>query len=523
MPKSLDKKEKAARIGFAAIAVFRRLECRSSRMVLFAWVFSAALSYWVLGGFLGKLVEGYDRDALSRLPLVLTGLAVLVSLVLTGLWAGPRRSRATGPARSGRRRFLLGALSTAGGIAATGFAALARHTDWYTVTARNIFLVRPPYKADVARDEWAGSRVLGYRRLGRTQARVSDISLGTGAGTGGRQTVEVVREAIERGINYFDTSPDYSESGSENRLGEAMKGVRDRMFLATKFCTAKGHLGPGSSVEDYMEAVNASLRRLRTDWVDLVHVHACDTVERLIDENVHEAFDRLKEQGKARFLGVSTHTPNLERVADAAIESGRFDVLMLAYHYGAWPRLGEIVERAAAQDIGVVAMKTLRGAKHHGLLWSRDERDSYTQAAFKWVLSNPSVSCLVISLWESAQLDEFLYASGKRPEPSDHAVLQHYEELIAQAHCRPHCGACLERCPRGLRIHDVLRHRMYFEDYGAQKEAMRHYASVETQADVCSGCHAPCTGACPYGIAIPERMRETHALLSRTPPGGTPA
>jgi aryl-alcohol dehydrogenase-like predicted oxidoreductase len=417
------------------------------RVALVAWMLTAVLSYWALGEFLGKLVEGVDRDALSPMPLVLTGLAVVASLVLTGLWAVPRPRSVTKSARSGRRRFLLGTLAAGGGIAATALAAIARNVGWYTVTGRNIFLVRPPYKADVARDEWSGSRVAEYRRLGRTEARVSDISLGSGAGTGGRQTVQVAREAIERGINYFDTAPDYSEAGSENRLGEAMQGVRDRMFLATKFCTPRGHVGPGSSVEDYMEAVNGSLRRLRTEWVDLVHVHSCDTLERLMDENVHEAFDRLKEQGKVRFLGVSTHTPNLERVAEAAIESARFDVLMLAYHYGAWPRLGEIIDRAAAKDVGVVAMKTLRGAKHQGLLWSREERDSYTQAAFKWVLSNPSVSCLVISLWEPAQLDEFLYASGKRPAPSDHAVLQRYQKLIATAHCRPHCGACLGSCP----------------------------------------------------------------------------
>jgi predicted aldo/keto reductase-like oxidoreductase len=399
-------------------------------------------------------------------------------------------------------------------VIATLGAAIARNSRWYSISASNIFLVRPPYRADVARDEWTGSRVTSHRRLGRTGALVSDISLGSGSSTGGRQTVEVVREAIERGISYFDTAPDYAETGSENRFGEAMQGVRDQIFVATKFCRPTGHLGPGNTVEDYMEAVNGSLRRLRTDWVDLVHIHSCDSVERLMDENVHEAFDRLKEQGKVRFLGVSTHTPNLEQVADAAIDSDRFDVMMLAYHYGAWPRLGEIIDRAAARDIGVVAMKTLRGSHHHGLLWSRDERDSFTQASFKWVLSNPSVSCLVISLWESAQLDEFLFASGKAPRADDLAVLQRYETLTAGLHCRAHCDVCLGSCPEGLPIHDVLRHRMYYEQYGAQKEAMHLYSALATSADVCTGCDAPCVGACPSGIPIAERMREAHRLLT---------
>jgi len=305
------------------------------RIALASWLLTLALAYFAVGGYLGRLVEGLDRTAMSTAPLLVTGAALLASLVTTAIWSARRRGSQGRAPPSGRRRFLLGALGAGGGVAATGLAAIARNASWYTVTGKNIFLVRPPYKADVARDEWSGSRVVEYRRLGRTEARVSDISLGSGAGTGGRQRPEVAREAIERGINYFDTAPDYSEAGSEERLGRAIQGVRDQMFLATKFCTPYGHVLPGSAVEAYMEAVNGSLKRLRTDRVDLVHVHSCDSVERLMDENVHEAFDRLKEQGKVRFLGVSTHTPNLPVVANAAIDSGRFDVLMLAYHFGA--------------------------------------------------------------------------------------------------------------------------------------------------------------------------------------------
>ncbi|MCH2170090.1 aldo/keto reductase [Myxococcota bacterium] len=484
-----------------------------NRFVLIAWSVTVALSYIALGGSLAKLVEGWDASGIPRLPLWALLLSLLVSLALTVRWAASASSVGT-RSRSGRRRFLLGALTAGGGLAASLAAAFARVLPWYTVTGKNIFLVRPPYKADGYDEAWAGSRVSEYRRLGRTDFLVSDISLGSGSSTGGRQRPEVAREAIERGINYFDTAPDYSEAGSEKRLGRAMKGVRDQMFVATKFCTPRGHLAPGSSVAAYMEAVEGSLRRLETDRVDLVHIHSCDSVERLMDENAHEAFDRLKEQGKARFLGVSTHTPNLEAVANAAIESDRFDVMMLAYHYGAWPHLGDIIDRAAERDIGVVAMKTLRGSKHRGLLENREDRDSFTQASFKWVLANPSVSCLVISLWESAQLDEFLYASGKRPHGRDLALLQRYDERIAGAHCRPHCGACLSTCPEGVPIHDVLRYRMYFEDYGAEKEAMRLYSQLETRADACGECSAPCANACPDGIAIPERTRGAHDLLT---------
>jgi hypothetical protein len=440
--------------------------------------------------------------------------SVLVCLVLTWRWSAGEPTESGATERSGRRRFLFGALASGAGLATVAGAAIARVLPWYSVTAKNIFLVRPPYRADSDRAEWAGSRVVEYRRLGRTEARVSDISLGSGSSTGGRQRPEVVREAIDRGINYFDTAPDYSESGSERRFGEAMQGVREQMFLATKFCTPDGHLPPGSPVSAYIDAVNGSLERLQTDRVDLVHIHSCDSVGRLMDENAHEAFDRLKEQGKARFLGVSTHTPNLAEVANAAIDSDRFDVMMLAYHHGAWPTLADIIDRAHARDIGVVAMKTLRGGMHKGLDWSREEQDSFTQASFKWVLSNPSVSCLVISLWESGQLDEFLYASGRRPQAEDLALLERYAELTSGTQCRPHCGACLSSCPEEVPINDVLRHRMYFESFGAQKEALRLYGELEVNASACDGCTAPCLNSCPDGIRIAERTRTAHELLT---------
>jgi ferredoxin len=93
-------------------------------------------------------------------------------------------------------------------------------------------------------------------------------------------------------------------------------------------------------------------------------------------------------------------------------------------------------------------------------------------------------------------------------------LLEKYDRLGAGRHCYQHCGACLGSCPVGLAIDDVLRYRMYFEDYGDEKEAMRLYAGLEPQADACIGCGAPCAGACPHGVPIPQRTRGAHDLLT---------
>ena len=299
-------------------------------------------------------------------------------------------------------------------------------------------------------------------------------------------------------------------------MGRAIRGVRDQLFIATKFCTPMGHLPPGTPVAKYMEAVEASLGRLGTDYVDLCHVHSCDEVERLMDENVHEAFDRLKQQGKVRFLGFSTHTPNLVRGGEHRdrVRPLRRDDARLPPRAVAADRRRSSTRARSEQDMGVVAMKTLKGAKHHGLAGFRDEAGAYSQAALKWVLSNPNVSCAVISFFQLQHVDEYLFASGQQPTPAEVAILEKYDALIRGTHCAPHCGACLDSCPEQLPIHDVLRHRMYFEDYGWEKEGMRLYSQLEKNASVCASCSAPCLGTCPLEIPIQERMTGAHELLT---------
>jgi predicted aldo/keto reductase-like oxidoreductase len=490
----------------------------SGWIVAAAWLLTVVAGYYGIGEFLSRLVEGILPDRISKPLIAIPVLALIGSIALTVLWARRLRARGAGAPeggelRSGRRRFLAGAAASLGGLLGVGAASFARLSPWITVTKPR-FDAETPTEDPSPRAEWSGARIREYRRLGRTDARISDISLGSTKIRAEKGGEELARRLIELGVNYFDTAPDYAEAGSELLLGRAMKGYRDQMFIATKFCTPQGHLPPHASVREHMEVVEASLKRLQTDHVDLVHIHACNSVGRLLAPNTHEAFDRLKEQGKVRFLGFSSHTPRLEQVADAAIESGRIDVMMLAYHHGSWPLLGELIDRAAQKDIGVVAMKTLKGARHRGLLDSRDEADSYTQAAFKWVLGNPHVAGLVISFFQPEHANEYLYASGRRPTSEDLALLEKYDRQNAARHCHQHCGACLDSCPEGLAIDDVLRYRMYFEDYGDEKDAMRLYAKLERQADACIGCSAPCAGACPHGLPIQERTSGAHGLLT---------
>ncbi len=492
---------------------------RPRNAVLFSLALALVAGFFLVGAWAYQLPIGLDSPTL-----MLAAGGSLLAIAVFGFWI-TKRSVAENVDPS-RRGFLTGAGSglgvAVGSIVVGGAAAASRTllgvgtgtTGWKPVMDkiidRDMPFTHPEWK-----DAWRGARVEGYRRFGRTEWNVSDIVLGTGR-IEGEAGETIARQAIERGVNYFDTSPDYSGSGSEQAMGKAIKSVpREEFFVASKFCTPKGHLVEGSSVADYMAAVDGSLQRLGTDYLDLCHIHSVDSVGRLMDPNVHEAFDRLKEAGKVRFLGFSTHTPNLVEVVNAGIDSGRFDVMMVAYHHGIWAPMNDLISRARTeQDMGVVAMKTLKGAKHRGLLDFQAHSDSFTQAALKWTLANQDVSCAVISFFELQHVDEYLAASGKTLTEQDLAVLKEYDRQIAGEYCGPHCGACLSSCPEGLPIHDVLRHRMYFEDYGWEKEGMERYAALEKNASACASCSAPCLGSCPVGVQIQEKMAGAHEMLT---------
>ena len=512
----------------------------ASRKIAIITIASLIAGYAISGNFIYRTAIGLDASAFpagewlqrtfgagmsNAVAGLLLGLGSILAIVLIAVIYAAATDSGLGPdgTNSARRRFLRTSAAGGGALVAAiagtlgnALFGLGKKGDGWLQQGEKIFSDKGVVKTDpVWKDAWKGARIESYGRLGRTDWAVSDTVLGAGR-LRGDEAWKIVRTALDRGVNYIDTAPDYSATGSELAVGRALQDFpRDQVFLATKFCTPIGHLPAGTSVARYKEVIHDSLRRLETDYVDLIHIHSCDEVDRLMDENVHEAFDQLKAEGKARFLGVSTHTPRLVEVANTAIDSGRFDVMMLAYHHGIWPELAGIIDRAHdEQDMGIVAMKTLKGARHRNLEDFRDT-NTYAQAALKWVHGNPNVSCAVISFFEMQHIDEYLYASGRRLGDDDVAVLERYDRAVAGSYCAPHCGVCLGSCPENVPINDVLRHRMYFEEYRSEKEAMDLYARLEINASACATCSAPCLGSCPLGIQIQERTKGAHALLSQ--------
>ena len=369
-----------------------------------------------------------------------------------------------------------------------------------------------------------GSAVKQQKQLGSTEIRMSDISFG---GSRLRGDADLVRYALDQGINYFDTAESYTGGTSETLIGEALKGKRDQVYIVSK-----GGFGSHVKQDQMMRSLEGSLRRLQTDYVDVYFHHAVNDVGRIRNPEFHAFTERAREQGKIRYVGLSGHGGRLIECLDYAIDSGKFDVMLVAYNFGQDPSfvqkltrnfdfiavnpdLPRVLRRAKEAGMGVVAMKTLRGAKLNDMEPYQKGGATFSQAAFRWVLSNDDVDGLIVTMRSRQDIDEFLVASGgTRVTRRDVDLLERYVTLNDGTYCRPLCDACEASCPENVQIADVLRHKMYFEDYGDERMAMERYAKLTHNAASCAECtHQRCLGSCPYGLSIPELTRRAHSLL----------
>ena len=174
-----------------------------------------------------------------------------------------------------------------------------------------------------------------------------------------------------------------------------------------------------------------------------------------------------------------------------------------------------MLAKAKTKNVGVVAMKTLRGGRLNDLRPYEGGGATFAQAAFRWVLSSPNVDALVVSMKSTEMIEEYLGASGwDPPGATDVSLLERYERRNGDTQCRYGCNACADACPQGVPISEVLRTRMYDRDYGDPELARRDYAALGAAASACVGCAArTCAGACPYGIDVPALTEPTHRRL----------
>jgi aryl-alcohol dehydrogenase-like predicted oxidoreductase len=204
-----------------------------------------------------------------------------------------------------------------------------------------------------------------YRILGRTGLRVSAVGLGTMVHAGhfgpmdDRESLSAIQTAMDLGVNFIDTSDAYGAGYSETLLGQALRGKRDRVILATKGGNVM--VGPDRGkrnfTPDYISRVlDESLKRLQTDYVDLYQLHnpTVDVIER---GEVWEVLEGAKQAGKIRHYGVSINTVE-EGIA--AVNGGRADTIQLEYNLLAQEPAEKIFPLAQRANVGLIARVPLR-------------------------------------------------------------------------------------------------------------------------------------------------------------------
>lgn len=257
-----------------------------------------------------------------------------------------------------------------------------------------------------------------YRTLGRTGLRVSEVGCG-GAPLGipnynevwdpwaedtTRSAIEALRHAIEIGYNYFDTAPSYGDGRSEELMGEALAGRRDRVYLASKTEWK-------DKDRDYvLRRVEGSLRRLKTDYLDVLQFHGGDYTPEdfrwITEGGPLDAYRQLQRDGKIRFIGITAEEPVTLR---PFLDTDLFDVIQIRYniiYQAAWHN---ILPLARERNVGVVLMRPLSSGIFQKLLRAaRPDIDQYldlNEIALNYVLSDPNVSTAIVGMRRIAEVE----------------------------------------------------------------------------------------------------------------------
>ena len=375
-------------------------------------------------------------------------------------------------------------------------------------------------KAEESADRFQ-KRGMTYRRLGRTDLFLSEIGLG-----GSPPPPEpVFRRAIEMGVNYIDTSSVYLNGNSERRIGEILRGSRDKFHIATKFHFSRGWQDTRDAL---IREAEGSLQRLRTDYLDILLAHNVGSARVVEQEEVLAAFETLKKEGKVRYTGVSCHRNPVE-VLTSAIRGGRYDMITVAYNAfsetfreesdaGGGNRktsgVGKVLAFAKESGVGVVAMKTMAGVPRQNVDAYLVEGVSLPQAKLKWVLGDDAVSAVITEMETFEVLEENLAVSGRPLSPAESAYLGRYVAAAGRDVCRL-CGTCLPGCPSAIPISDVLRCLQYHRDQGKGDLARRTYRAIPAarNARECTRC-GMCEQACPYAVRIIHNLNQAHRVLA---------
>ena len=297
------------------------------------------------------------------------------------------------------------------------------------------------------------------------------------------EAVQLVRRAFEGGITFFDTARYYTDS--EEKLGEALEGIRDKVYIATKTGASTG--------EALKKELETSLKNLRTDHIDIYQFHNPAVCPKPGDgSGLYEAMEEAKAQGMVRHIGITNHRL---AVAHEAIDSGLYETLQFPFCYLADEKDVELVEKCKKADMGFIAMKALSG----GLI--TNSRAAY---AFEAQFDN------VLPIWgvqRQTELEEFLSYIKNPPAMTDEikALIEADKKELAGDFCRG-CGYCMP-CPVGIEINNCARMSLLLRRSPSAAQLTPEAQQKMMKIKECLHC-GRCKSKCPYGLDTPALLEK---------------
>ena len=264
-----------------------------------------------------------------------------------------------------------------------------------------------------------------------------------------------------------------------------------------------------------------SLKRLQSDYVDMIYIHDVGAVENVHPPALTEAMAQLKKEGKARFAGFSTHS-NMAACLNEAARIGFYDVVLTAFNYAhaGNKELLEALTNASAKGIGLIAMKT-----QCNQYWYKDGLPTVEQmyyqgtiiqsAVLKWVINHDFITTAVPGYTTYEQLNEDV-AAGRNPalSPEEKKFLADRKvKLAMEFYCRQ-CSQCVSTCSKGADIPSLMRTHMYAACYANFYQARDTYDGMprDRGLEACSSCDS-CRAQCVHSISIGKRIDELKALF----------
>ena len=349
----------------------------------------------------------------------------------------------------------------------------------------------------------ASTPKLTYRTIGKTGLKVTSVGFGCMV----TSDASVIERASDIGINYFDTARGYQHGNNERMVGAALKKKRKDLVLSSK--------SGGRTKESALSDLDTSLRELGTDYLDIWYLHGRDKASDVPDE-LFEAQQIAKQQGKIRFAGLSTH--NAKDMIPFLVKKGALDVVLTTYNFTMDKRMEAVIEQASNAGLGVVAMKVMAGGFRAGnprkAFYPQLTKEGAMLAALKWVLKNPKVDTTIPSMTDMDQLEENLKAMAEPYSQVEEKLLAQQLDHISPLYCRM-CGDCEGSCTKGLPVANLLRYLTYAEGYGQFSLGREHFLALpaEVTSVRCQDC-VSCTVTCPFGVKVSSRLARAQELFA---------